>query len=110
MTRNQPITEEAANRIYDALIEHAGAYRVPENECDLSRDSFVSYAAEGSWTEFRFQGALAFGGKVWNNAGRWYVNCYPEDRNETRKAIIEKTNSALAALFEETFGEDPQRH
>ena len=65
---------------------------------------------KGTWTEWRFGGPLGFGGKVWFNAGRWYVSCYPEDRKAKQERIIEKTNAALDKLFFETYGEEPNRY
>jgi len=104
----QPIPEDVANKIYDILIEHAGCYDpTKKGREDHTRDSFVHNASEGTWTEFRFGGPLGFGGKVWSNAGRWYVNCYPEDRKALQKKIIAETNAALDKLFEETYGEPP---
>ena len=104
--RRQPISEEIANKIYDVLVEITGIY-VPKDRDDYQRDSFVLYATEGTWTEFRFGNPLGFGGKVWFNAGHWYVTCYREDETPERLAIIEKTNAALDALWEEVFGEPP---
>jgi len=105
--RNTPIAEETANKIYDVLVEVTGVH-VPK-DMDTSRMSFVRYAMEGSWTEFRFGFPLGFGGKVWNNAGRWYVACYREDDSPVRNEIIERTNAALDKLFEETYGEPPRK-
>jgi hypothetical protein len=102
MRRNTPISEEVAHKIYDILVEITGIH-VPE-DMDTDRMSFVRYATEGSWTEFRFSYPLGFGGKVWNNAGRWYVGCYREDDTPEREAIIERTNAALAKLFKEVYG------
>lgn len=48
--------------------------------------------------EFRFQGALGFGGKVYFRDGKWGVYYYPEDRTAERDAICERTNAALAKL------------
>jgi len=106
--RGQPIPEDVANKIYDILVEVTGIH-VPKG-MDTSRMSFVRYATEGDWTEFRFSYPLGFGGKVWCNAGRWYVGCYREDDNPERSAIIERTNAALDKLFEETYGVPPRRY
>lgn len=106
--RSHPIAEGVANQIYDILCDHAGCYRAKEGEIDLSRMSFIRYATEGTWTEFRFGGLLGFGGKVWNNAGRWYVSCYPEDEKKRQTRAITETNAALDRLFEQTYGVKPQ--
>ena len=102
--RNNPITEEAANEVYDALIEHAGCYRPPGGEHDDARASFVFDAVAGHWSEWRFQGCLGFGGKARWYGERFYVDCYPEDSNPKRDAVIETTNKALAAIFQKHYG------
>ena len=48
--------------------------------------------------EYRFQGALGFGGKLWANNGRWYVTCYLEDVTEERFLMIQHANKRLAVL------------
>lgn len=103
MSRREPITEEAANEIYDALIEHAGCYKPVKGRRDPYRGAFVRDATEGFWTEYRFQGSLGFGGKVWNRHDRWDVNCYHEDETPARTAAIEATNEALAVIFQKHY-------
>jgi hypothetical protein len=52
--------------------------------------------------EFRFQGALGFGGKFRNNGNNSntpYVDCYPEDETPARREMIAKANARLSALF-----------
>ena len=111
MRRRGPITEEVANKIYDILVEHVGIFdaRASDKCRDSWRDSFVHGATEGTWTEYRISGRLGFGGKVWNNAGRWYVNCYRENEKALQTAIIRRTNAALTKLYAETFGEAPRK-
>lgn len=77
--------------VYDILVEECGA---PDDR--LSRLSFGS-----NWPcwEYRFQGKLGFGGKVWGNAGApYYVNCYPEDMTDERRVMIDAANKRLAGL------------
>lgn len=50
--------------------------------------------------EFRFQGNLGFGGKVWADRRRVYVNCYPEDETAERRVLIDSANAALAAVID----------
>jgi hypothetical protein len=110
MRRDKPITEEVAHKIYGILIEHAGCHDpTKDGRDDHTRDSFVATAVEGKWTEWRFQGVLRFGGKVWNNAGRWYVSCYREDEQALQTSAIRRTNAALDKLYEETYGEPPRK-
>lgn len=91
-----PVDEYTAEAIWDVLVEFCGA-----TSDRLERDSFVYAATDGKWTEWRFQGFLGFGGKVWNNAGRFYVTCYREDETEKRRKSVEDANEALAEILEE---------
>ena len=49
--------------------------------------------------EFRFQGKLGFGGKVWHQGGRLFVTCYPEDITPERSLIMSRANDALEKLL-----------
>jgi len=84
----------SAHVIYDALVEYAGA---PDNE--FWRQTFVDWFTGTDGTEFRFQGALGFGGKLRRQDGRLFVDCYPEDVTNVRRKMIARTNDALAALY-----------
>lgn len=48
--------------------------------------------------EFRFQGALGFGGKAWADRRRVYVDCYSEDETPERRELIGHANAQLADL------------
>jgi hypothetical protein len=91
--RGFPLTTAAANAIYDVLVEMVGAL-------EGQRADFVRSQEEGC-VEYRFIGQLGMGGKFWNNNGRWYVNCYPEDVTRTKKRTIKKTDIKLAVLRRE---------
>ena len=55
--------------------------------------------------EYRFCGALGFGGKFRNNGNRNntpHVDCYPEHETPERLAMIEAANRRLATLFSES--------
>ena len=84
--------------IYDILIRCCGA---SENEED--RLEFVNHAMahDPSHTlEFRFQGSLGFGGKIWiYNSEVPYVNFYPEDSTPSRERAVLGANDELAELF-----------
>ena len=82
-------TYPGAGVVWDVLVSEAGA----------RPDQFAEF--NHHWPqcrEFRFMGSLGFGGKVWANDGRVYVNCYPEDANPERRATMERTNALLAQL------------
>ena len=68
--RRPPVSEEIANKIWSVLIEHCGVRRPEPGSTEARYDSysFVHDAMEGSWVEYRFGGAIGFGGKVWHNA------------------------------------------
>ena len=72
--------------VYDIVVEECGAsFR--------DRDHFSSHL--GNFVEWRFGGMLGFGGKIWNNNGKVYVNFYPEDGDETRNLACLKANARL---------------
>lgn len=92
------MTADLANELYDVPVAHAGA-------TEDWRENFVAVQTRDDevCTEYRFQGALGFGGKFWRNPSPfsqgWYVNAYPE--HETRphvRAVIDVTNAALAVI------------
>jgi hypothetical protein len=68
----------------------------------------VHHFVEGC-REYRFMGALGFGGKFWQQS--MTVTCYPEDETPERRAIIERANAALADLLAVPVvgGEDKQQ-
>jgi hypothetical protein len=89
--------------------------RILQNECGIRPDG---WAGEGLVRairtdlgeryvchEFRFMGALGFGGKFRNNGNNGnvpYVDCYPENETPERKVMIERANARLADLFAQT--------
>jgi hypothetical protein len=48
--------------------------------------------------EYRFMGALGFGGKLHAQADRLSVSCYQEDETPERCAMIQAANARLADL------------
>ena len=83
------------NRIYDVLVEECGANDDQSNRTQW--DVFWSDHHRFN-TEYRFIGALGFGGKFWRANGRWYVNCYRENETPERLAMIAAADKRLAAL------------
>lgn len=86
--------------VYDVLVAEAGASAHPQE-----RQDFVRYmASHGGTQEWRFCGALGFGGKLWRDPiypaarGGCYVTYYPEHRTPAREAIVERTNVRLAEV------------
>lgn len=87
--------------LYQILIEHAGA---PASGVA----SFITAQLQGDQPcpEYRFQGKLGFGGKLYYDRARGFtVTCYSEDLTEERKGILEATNRAL---FKNGFNRDPR--
>lgn len=91
------MNEEIANKVWDILVEHAGAY-------EGHRESFI-HAQEQNSSEFRFSGELGFGGKLWVSLRSphrqpVYVSYYKEDESKVREAIVERVNLLLKELME----------
>lgn len=62
----------------------------------VKRHTAADYAVE----EWRFQGYLAFGGKLRTDHDlRCKVNCYPEHESPERRAIIVEADAALEHLY-----------
>lgn len=88
------ISSDLAKEIWQVLVDHAHA-----SNDGVDQETFVQYATGlADIKEYRFKGALGFGGKVRLNHARWSVDCYPEDANPERVRMIEATNQALAEL------------
>jgi hypothetical protein len=94
--------EKTATLIWDILVKHAGAsnYEFERQSCIYSECKH-DLEKFGS-SEYRFQGALGFGGKFrrtkWGN--RWYVDQYPEDETPESLEIVRVTNEKLKELKE----------
>lgn len=83
---------------------------VLKEECEYgafghSGESFVQSITDFDpypCTEWRFCGALGFGGKFRNNGNNDnvpYVDCYSEDETSERLEMIKKANIRIADLF-----------
>ena len=93
MSDKAPMSYADANAVYDILVEHAG-----EVVDEYSRQRFVDAQMAYVEREYRFMGALGFGGKFRRRYDDvWFVACYPEDMNPHRQAVIDATNAALDA-------------
>jgi len=87
------LSEGQINRIYDVLVEFCEA-----SEDARERRLFVENQLKPKPpSEWRFIGALGFGGKFWRNNGV-YVTCYKEDETPQRLKAIKKTNELLAEI------------
>lgn len=102
------ITRDEANRVWDILETHAGAH-------SMGRESFIaSVEGKTNVNEYRFQGALGFGGKVYyrryDNPPHWGVYCYSEERNPGRDEVLRKTNEALRTIALEPVAAQVEPH
>lgn len=89
-----PIEKPYAEKIMDILVE----------ECGASRRAHVGfhYLIEDPPTEYRFQGKLGFGGKIYfctHNLHPWRVACYPEDETPEARVMIDQANERLQVLW-----------
>lgn len=104
MIRAEAMKPEYADKVWTILVEDIAAH-------EPDREQFVRWAAKvDSGNEWRFQGSLGFGGKFWKNAGRWYVNCYPEDLAlyPESQSVMDAANAKLEAL--KTLSETSTEH
>jgi len=89
--------DEIFGKAWDILVEHAGASADPDNKANF----VLNYTTKGQTynvTEWRFGGLLGFGGKFWRNDNRYYVSCYPEDKDKKKERVIARVNALLSIL------------
>ena len=91
------LTQLQAEEVWRMLVETCGA---SQHEDDMA--CFVCYAQEDDPLEYRFQGNLGFGGKLYFHvavAGSpLRVACYPEDETPDRKRMVDNANESLIAF------------
>jgi hypothetical protein len=86
------------------------AAKVLEEECgarfgdEAELEAFVRHVTDtgACCPEWRFCGALGFGGKFRNNGNNHdipHVDCYPEHDTPERRALIARANDRLAWVF-----------
>ena len=101
---NKQIPTELAEKIYNILVEHAGVIDMESNKQPFlyHQNGKVSrYNPDGGCREYRFQGALGFGGKFYNCNGKFYVSAYSEDTGDKEQKIIDTVNELLKPIYEE---------
>ncbi len=101
--RRITITPEQADRAFTLLVAHAGA-----RDDASDREAFVMHVSDPELPceEYRFCGALGFGGKFrnnGNNGGVPYVDYYAESHTERRRIMAQETNFALREIFVPTL-------
>jgi len=92
-------TEWFALKVVDVLVEECGLN--PQTWEDIQE-----FLTSASGQEFRFQGGLGFGGKLWNKEDKIIVSMYREDaeRFPERGGMIDRANVRLVALYKTEFG------
>lgn len=98
MELKRPRTKEVFKKVYDVLVEHAGAM---EANCEDFIYAVVRWSERNPYqtNEYRFMGRLGMGGKFWLTPESFHVSAYSEDITPKRRAIITKTNAELKKLF-----------
>ena len=92
------ISAEQGRAVLKILVEECG-YRVIDPR---DGEAFVRSITDNECREYRFWGALGFGGKFRNNGNcdnTPHVDCYREHETPARLAMIERANARLAELF-----------
>lgn len=84
-----------AEQIWEVLARTCGA--------EAMKEDFIYHASKalqsGEKLEYRFQGALGFGGKVYINYDpKPRVSCYPEDETVQRKWMAIEANEQLSRM------------
>lgn len=101
----RPITEQQARAVLNILVEECGHRVVDSRDTYAFLRSVATTEAKTEWMvcrEYRFMGALGFGGKFRNNGNHDntpHVDCYREDETPERLAMVERANKRLAELF-----------
>lgn len=83
-----------AHKVWDILYEECHA-------AESDREAYVIHCTVQGWPrEWRFMGALGFGGKIrCRGVDRFtYVDYYPEDRTDDRDAMVRRANDRLLKL------------
>jgi hypothetical protein len=85
---------EKAVIAYNICINECGAPKLDLNDLD----HFVEYFLNTKDPEWRFQGNLGFGGKLYHQYHKgFYVSCYAEDEPRYRD-MIDNTNRLLKEI------------
>lgn len=87
------------------LLFHHRVYDVLVRTCDAPDDEVTRLQWDAFWMgdgdEFRFCGALGFGGKFRRTRTGWSVSYYPEDETPDRRNRAVRAYAALGILENE---------
>lgn len=94
-----PLTREQAEDALRIISQECGS-RLLSDEHEA--ESFIrAFTRDPVCREWRFQGALGFGGKIYYDGysqRRLRVGYYPENQTRERDAMVEKANARLAMI------------
>lgn len=97
------INEKQAQSVLEILRVECGYTADPYDGQGFMRAILAPQPdSENVCHEYRFMGALGFGGKFRNNGNNYntpHVDCYAENETPERLAMIERANKRLADLF-----------
>lgn len=88
---------DEAGAIYDVLVECCGAH--PEDKQTFVTDLITENRLGHEW---RFQGWLGFGGKLYANTQGVYVDAYSEHKTAMARFVIGVANERIDALLQES--------
>lgn len=97
---HREISEAQANEVAKILEEECGHHYAEGRDRDYFMRSITD--RDDVCHEFRFCGALGFGGKFRNNGNQEntpYVDYYSEHKTPKREAMVKRANERLAQLF-----------
>jgi hypothetical protein len=109
--RYRDISEEKARGVLKILVEECGFRVLDPRDADGFVRTIQAPQPQGRHvcTEYRFIGALGFGGKFRNNGNHNntpYVDCYSEHETPARLQMIERADKQLAELFDAALKEN----
>lgn len=82
-------------------IAHSHVWAILAKECGARPEMPDDFPRQ--WpkcVEYRFIGALGFGGKIWATREGWYVTNYPENDTPERNEMRARANKALNTAFQ----------
>jgi len=90
---------------YKTQAQYSAIFRVLTEYCKIHQDlweSFIQAFGKGyPLVEYRFQGNLGFGGKLYQRRdGTHYVAQYTEDETRKSKVIVAKVNKLIKTIDE----------
>lgn len=99
---HREIDEKTARQVLRILTRKCGYLLLDQRDADAFVMAITTTGKNRPCMEYRFMGALGFGGKFRNNGNHEntpHVDCYREHETPARLAMIEAANAELAALF-----------